>query len=317
MITYVAQRLMQAVAVLLLASVVVFMLARVLPGDPARQILGEDASAAAVEMLREELGLNDPFWVQYRDWIVGAVHLDFGQSIRYRSPVISVISAAIPPTITLLLVASVVGALLGLLLGSLAGRARGRWPDVLISATTSTIIGVPSFWFGIMAILVFSLWLGWLPPGGWIPLSDDPGQFLAHLVMPALTMALLLASVLARFTRSSVVDSMASPYVLTARSKGISERRVLIRHGLRNALIPVLTVFGVQFARLLGGQVFVEQVFAIPGMGRLAVGGIAARDFPLIQGILIVMVFVFIVVNLVVDVLYGVVDPRVRPKGVE
>jgi peptide/nickel transport system permease protein len=314
MSAYVVRRLGQALVTLAVASVVIFALARVLPGDPVRVMLGEAATAEAVANLREEMGLDRPLVVQYLDWLWGALRFDLGDSIAYNRPVGETILSWFPPTLALLVGSMLVGTLLGIGLGAVAGLRPKGLADTAITAFGSIVIGTPSFWIGIMAILVFSLLLGWLPPGGWVPPDRDVGLMLRSLVLPTLTLGVILAASLSRFARSSVIESMSAPYIMTARSKGLSESRIVLAHGLRNALVPVITVLGIEFANVLAGVVVIEIVFAIPGWGRLSLGAINARDFPLIQAILLLAVAVFVLVNLVTDLLYGVADPRIRVK---
>lgn len=281
-----------------------FLMLHLTPGDPVTIMLGEFASASNVERLRSELGLDSPIAVQYLKYLGRILHADLGTSIRSRRPVVEEISERLPPTLKLALAAQVIAVLAGVLAGVIAATARRPSVDSAVVAVTLVGLSMPTFWSGLLLILLFSLTLGWLP------ITESEG--LRALILPAVTLAAPAAAVLARITRASVLEVLRQDFVRTARAKGVSETLVVYRHALRNALIPVLTVAALQFAGLVAGAVIVESVFARPGLGRLAVNAILSRDFPLAQGIVLVVATMYVFVNLAVDIAYGALDPRIR-----
>jgi len=303
MVGYTLRRAGMTLLVLLAVSVLVFLMSHLTPGDPATIMLGENASTADVLRLRHELGLDRPLPAQYGRYLINALRGDLGRSIRSGRPVAGEIWERFPPTLQLTLAATALAIAAGVLLGALAATSRNRMVEALLMSASLVGISMPSFWLGLLLILLFGLALRWLPIAG--------GSGWQALVLPALTLAAQAAAVLARLTRASLLEVLPSDYVRTARAKGVGSRRVLFHHALRNALIPVVTVIGLQFGGLLGGAVIVESVFARSGLGRLAVGAIQARDFPLIQGIVVFAAAVYALVNLSVDVLYLALDPRI------
>lgn len=311
-IRHVALRVSQTALTLLIASLALFFLIRAVPGDPAAIRAGLDASPEAIEAIREELRLNDPMPVQYVAWITNVVQGDFGDSITYREPVLTTLGRTLLPTALLLVSAMAIAIPLGVIVGVVASARARTWLDNSISGFSALTIGIPPFWLGLLAILVFSLYLDWFPAGGWVDPFEDPLGAMRSVTLPALVLALALGGVLARFVRSAMLDTLNESYVTTARAKGASETRAIWRHAFRNTLIPVLTVIGIQFGRLLGGAVVVEAVFAWPGVGRLLVTAVGNRDYPLIQGGLLILILAVAITNLAIDLLYPVVDPRVR-----
>jgi peptide/nickel transport system permease protein len=301
--TFILRRLGAVVPVLLAVSVLVFLMSHLTPGDPATIMLGENASAADVARLRHQLGLDRPLTVQYGRYLAGVVRGDLGRSIRSGQPVAVEIWERFPPTLQLTLAAMVIAAAAGVLLGALAATSRTAAADALLMSTSLLGISMPSFWLGLLLILLFGLVLHWFPIAG--------GSDWRALVLPAVTLGTQAAAVLARLTRASLLDVLPSDFVRTARAKGVAGTRVLFRHALRNALIPVVTVIGLQFGALLGGAVIVESVFARSGLGRLAVAAVQSRDFPVIQGIVLFAAAVYALVNLSVDVAYLALDPRI------
>ena len=301
--TFILRRLGAVVPVLLAVSVLVFLMSHLTPGDPATIMLGENASAADVARLRHQLGLDRPLTVQYGRYLAGVVRGDLGRSIRSGQPVAVEIWERFPPTLQLTLAAMVIAAAAGVLLGALAATSRTAAADALLMSTSLLGISMPSFWLGLLLILLFGLVLHWFPIAG--------GSDWRALVLPAVTLGTQAAAVLARLTRASLLDVLPSDFVRTARAKGVAGTRVLFRHALRNALIPVVTVIGLQFGALLGGAVIVESVFARSGLGRLAVTAVQSRDFPVIQGIVLFAAAVYALVNLSVDVAYLALDPRI------
>ena len=303
MLTFILRRLGAVVPVLLAVSVLVFLMSHLTPGDPATIMLGENASGADVERLRHQLGLDRPLPVQYGRYLAGVLHGDLGRSIRSGRPVTLEIWDRFPPTLQLTLAAMAIAAVTGILLGALAATSRTGAADALLMGSSLLGISMPSFWLGLLLILFFGLLLHWLPIAG-------EGDWRA-LVLPAVTLGAQAAAVLARLTRASLLDVLPSDFVRTARAKGLAGARVLFRHALRNALIPVVTVMGLQFGALLGGAVIVESVFARSGLGRFAVAAVQSRDFPVIQGIVLFAAAVYALVNLSVDVAYLALDPRI------
>ena len=298
------RRLAGAIPVLAVVSVVVFLFVRLLPGDPARLVAGTDASAQDVEAVRQSLGLDRPLWQQYVRYVDDTLHGELGRSNRTRQPVSQEIGDRFMPTLWLTLAAMAWATVVGVVLGVVSGVKRGRWQDQAAMVGAVSGLSFPGFWLGLLLIDLFSVRLGWLPTGGY--------EGWASLVLPSLTLGTAVAAVLARFTRSAYVEVAGEDYVRTARSKGIPERRVIWRHALRNALIPVITLTGLEFGSLLGGAIVVETVFSWPGLGRLLVDSISFRDYPVIQAEILLFSFEFVVINLLVDLLYAVVNPEIR-----
>lgn len=306
-----AARALAVVPTVVVTATIVFVLIRIIPGDPAALMLGFEAPPAQLKALRHALGEDRPVWVQYGAWLGGLARGQLGQSIRYHAPVAALVAERLPVTLTLALAAMAATVAVALPLGLLA--AVRAWSALDLGVLTATQVGlaVPNFWVGILLLLVFSVTLGWLPLQGYAPLGAGVGTWAAHLLLPAATLGVARAAQLMRFVRGAVLDELAHDYVRTARGKGLAERTVLFGHVLRNALIPVLTIAGLQFGYLLGGAIVVEQVFGLPGLGRLVLQGIYARDLPVVQGAVVVLALLVSVLNMLVDLLYGIVDPRV------
>jgi peptide/nickel transport system permease protein len=302
----------QTVPVLLIASIAVFLLVHFAEGDPVRMALGIEASDEAVAAMRHEYGLDQPLWNQYLSWLGGVVTGDFGRSILTSFMVGDLLFQRLPATFLLALVAIVMSIVIALPMGIIAALNRGRFLDHVVTALTSIAIAVPHFWIGILFILLFSVQLGWLPAGGYISPTDSPAGFLRIVTLPALTLSLYIAAALARFVRASLIDVMQEDYIRTARSKGLGFAGVVAVHAIRNALIPAVTVLGVQFGRLLAGTIIVEAVFSWPGLGQLMLSAINNRDFPVIQGALMLFIVLVVASNLITDLLYSVIDPRIR-----
>lgn len=301
---YLVRRLWHSAVTLAGVSVLVFVILRVIPGDPAKMLLPEGAPHSAVEELNRHLGLREPLYVQYGIFLRSVARGDFGQSFQYRAPALTVVLERLPATIHLTLAAMTLTAVLGVSIGILAAVRQGTGYDY--AGTVVAVLGqsLPNFWLGIMLILLFGVTLRWLPTSGF--------QAWQHLVLPSITLAAFPTALVARLTRSSMLEILGREYIRTGRAKGLAERAVVLRHALRNATIPVLTVIGLQIGTLLGGAVITESVFAWPGMGKLVVDAVFFRDFPVVQTILILSATVFVLINLVVDVLYTVLDPRIR-----
>jgi peptide/nickel transport system permease protein len=307
----IAGRLALTAPTLLLVSFLVFSLLLLLPGDPALAILGPEASPEQVRKLAAELGTDRPVAVQYASWLGRALGGDFGRSTRTGQPVVAAVRERLAPSIELAVIAMAMAVVVGGGLGLAAGWRPGSLVDQLTRAFATLGIAIPTFWLGILLILGISLHLGLLPPSGYVPLGEDPAANLRAMILPGVTVAATMAAVIARIVRASLLEARHEMYVVTARAKGLSEGAIFGRHVLRNALIPMLTVTGLQAGRLMGGMVITETIFAIPGVGRLAVDSVLARDFLTVQGVVLVMAIWVLVANLVVDVLNLVADPRV------
>ncbi len=304
MTTYITKRLAVSLVTLWGVTLVVFGLIQLLPGDPARVIAGPLAGSAEVDRIRTQMGLDEALHVQYGLFVGRLVRGDLGVSARTRRPVSYEVGARLPRTLQLAAVATLLGSAGGILLGVVAARRRGTWIDNSLSVISVAGVSMPVYWLGLLLIILFAVNLGWFPAAG----ADRP----TSIVLPALTLAAFSVALIARMTRSSMLEVLEADYVRTARAKGVIERNVVYKHALRNGFIPVLTVIGIQFGTLLGGAVLTESVFAWPGIGRLLVDSIFSRDFPTVQGIIVVYALLFIVVNLVVDVLYALVNPRIQ-----
>lgn len=306
MLEYLVKRLLGIIPVIFAISVVVFAFVHLLPGDPARLVAGVDASPEDVAAVRQSLGLEGPLWQQYVRFASNALQGDFGISLKTRRPVITEIGERLMPTVWLTVFAMIWATIFGLLIGVLSAVKRGRWQDYGGMIIAVSGISFPSFWLGLLLIDLFSVRLGWLPTGGY-------GTW-AHFVMPSFTLGLGVAAVMARFTRSAFVEIAREDYVRTARAKGVPEKTVIWKHTLRNALVPVITMTGLQFGFLLGGSIVVETVFSWPGLGRLLVDSVSYRDYPVIQAEILLFSLEFIFINLAVDVLYAFANPEIRYK---
>lgn len=304
MIRYISLRLVFALPALWLIVTLVFLLVHIVPGDPVQQMLGEGARAGDLIQLRHALGLDVPISTQYKHYLAGVLRGDLGESFRFQQPVTRVILAHYPATLELAIVALLACAIIGIPAGLLAAARRGTTTDHTVGLFTLFGLSVPNFALGPVLILVFSVILGWLPVSG----RGGP----SHLILPAITLGAALAAILTRMVRTSVIEELSSDYVRTAHAKGLSPSAVLFRHAFRNALIPILTILGLQFGTLLAGTVITETIFSWPGIGRLAVQAIDARDYPLLQGCILLIAFSYVVVNLLTDVICAFVDPRVR-----
>lgn len=305
MLGYLLRRLGGAIPVLLCVSLFSFGFVRLLPGDPARLLAGPDATQGEVRLVRASLGLDKPLWRQYATYIVQTAEGNLGRSARTGQPVSLVIGQRFMPTFLLTITAMLWSTIAGVALGVVSGVRRGRWQDQAGMVLAVSGISFPAFWLGLLLIDLFAVRLHWLPTGG-----DNDGW--RSFVMPSFTLGITVAAVMARFTRSAFVEVASEDYVRTARMKGVSERRVVWKHTLRNALIPMITMAGLQFGFLLGGSIVIETVFAWPGLGRLLVDSVSYRDYPVIQAEILLFSFEFVIVNLVVDLLYAVVNPEIR-----
>ncbi|HDS1153819.1 TPA: glutathione ABC transporter permease GsiC [Pluralibacter gergoviae] len=306
MLNYVLKRLLGLIPTLFIVAVLVFLFVHLLPGDPARLIAGPEADGQVVQMVRQQLGLDQPLYVQFWHYITQALTGDFGTSMVSRRPVSEEIGSRFMPTFWLTLASMGWSVVFGMTMGLAAAVWRNRWPDKLGMAIAVAGISFPAFALGMLLMQVFSVQLGWLPTIG----ADS----WRHYILPSLTLGAAVAAVMARFTRASFVEVLHEDYMRTARAKGVSETRVVLKHGLRNAMIPVVTMMGLQFGFLLGGSIVVEKVFNWPGLGRLLVDSVEMRDYPVIQAEVLLFSLEFILINLLVDVLYAAINPAIRYK---
>jgi glutathione transport system permease protein len=304
MLQYIAKRLLGLLPTLLIVGFLVFLFVHLLPGDPARLAAGVDATPATVELVRKDLGLDRPLHEQFGRFVVGVARWDFGRSLRTKRPVSTEIAERFMPTFWLTVWSMAWSVVFGMAIGIVSAVYRNRWPDRLGMTLAVSGISFPAFALGMVLMQAFSVQLGWLPTVG-----DDTWR---NYILPSITLGAAVAAIMARFTRSSFVDILGEDYIRTARAKGLDERTVVIKHGLRNALIPVVTMMGLQFGFLLGGSIVVEKVFNWPGLGRLLVDAVDMRDYPTIQALVLLFSLEFILINLIVDVLYGLINPTIR-----
>ncbi|SDB47568.1 ABC transporter permease [Belnapia rosea] len=313
MLAWFLRRLGQIVPTLLILSVLIFGLQQLMPGDPALILAGEERGDPQVlAQIRAELRLDRPLPEQYLHWVARAVQGDFGFSWRIREPVAKLILEKLPVTFQLAVMAFLIALVIGIPAGVISAVRRDRPVDWLANGLALFGISMPNFWLGIMMILLFSVQLGWLPPSGYVPLTEDPVQSLATTIMPAFVLGSGIAGVLMRHTRAAMLGALSQDYVRTARAKGLDERVVVGRHALRNALIPVVTLGTIEFGRLLAGAVLTEQIFTIPGFGKLIVDAVFNRDYPVVQGVVMATALIFVTLSLIADILYMAVNPRLR-----
>jgi peptide/nickel transport system permease protein len=308
---YIVRRVMLMLPVAFLASVILFMLLKLTPGDPVLIILGERATAENYQALRKDLGLDDPYPVQYARWIAHIAQGDLGKSLRNGAPVRDEIVERLPATFQLGIASIVLGLTVALPLGILSAVFRRSPLGFVATAFSQVGVALPGFFVGLILIYVFALRLGWLPPGSYTNFSDNPLEWLRRLVLPALTLSLFGAATQTRFIRSGLLETLHQDYIRTARAKGFNESAVILRHALRNALIPSITLLGLQFGSILEGAFIVEFVFAWPGIGRLGFQALGARDYPTVQAVVFLAVFLFLFANLIVDIAYAYLDPRI------
>lgn len=309
---FLIRRLAGAFLVLVLVSLMSFALIWLVPGDPAAAFLDASATPEQVAKLRSALGLDLSLPQQMLGWYGRILSGDLGQSILLNRSVTAALIERLPVTLSLAALALAFAVFFGVAAGIIAAVNHNRWPDQAVMTTALLGLSVPDFWLGLVMVLIFAVSLGWLPSGGFTPFLQSPIEWLRGMVLPALTLGLVQVGFIARMARASMLDTLSQDYVRTADAKGLAKLHVVLRHALPNAMIPILTVIGIVSGALLGGAVIVEQVFSIPGIGRLIVGAIASRDFPVLQGGLLFLAVVYLAINLVVDILYAVVDPRVR-----
>ncbi|MGB3416107.1 MAG: ABC transporter permease [Mesorhizobium sp.] len=315
MTAYLLKRLVIAAATLVLASVVVFAVLEIVPGDPARLMLGMNASAEQVDLLRDQMGLNAPVIVRYLSWAGGLLTLDFGRSYTYSVPVIDLVAERTAVSLPLALMALVLATAIALPVGLHSASRRGRAGDTISMGAAQLGVAIPNFWFALMLIYLFAVWLKLVPAGGFPGWGAGLWPGLKALVLPAIALALPQAAILARVARSALVEVLTEDYIRTARAKGLPRRAVLWRHALRNAMIPVVTIMGLQFSFLLAGTIIIENVFYLPGLGRLVFQAITQRDLIVVESVVMLLVATVILVNLLVDLSYAVVDPRLRGRS--
>lgn len=308
------KRLLMTVPLLLVVSFLIYSLIVLVPGDPATSLAGQNPTPAQIAAVREELGLNDPFLMQYWRWFSDAVQGDLGTSLFTSQTVWGAIMARLPATLSLAFVSLVMAIILGVLVGCIAGLKPGTWIDRIATVTASVGVAMPYFWVGMILVFLLAIDNSFLPAVGYSPMSDGLVAWLRHLLIPASALAIAPAAVIARQTRASVATVMREDYVRTAEAKGLSRVRVVGKHALKNAAVPVVTVFGIEANRLIGGTVVIEQLFAIPGLGQLAYQSVFARDFPVVQGVLLFTAGMVLLINLLVDVSYGYFNPRIRQQ---
>jgi peptide/nickel transport system permease protein len=334
MLAFIIRRILSVIPTLLGVTIIVFLMLRITPGDPAELLLGERATPTALEAMREYLGLNEPLYVQYGMFIKRVVKFDLGETIWSREKVSKEIRQRFPATIELALVAMVISCFIGIILGIISATKQYSWFDYLSMVTSLFGVSMPVFWLGLMLMLIFSLTLGWLPMSGRIGVGTDieiitnfyvldailardwPAlkDALRHLTLPAVALSTIPLAIIARMTRSSMLEVLRQDYIKTAKAKGLSQTKIVLKHALRNGLIPVITVVGLQFGILMGGAILTETVFAWPGVGKWLFDGVVKRDYMVIQGGTMLVATTFVIVNLIVDVLYAVINPRISVK---
>jgi peptide/nickel transport system permease protein len=312
---YLLTKLWHSVLTLLLSALVVFFGVRALPGDPALALAGEEADPETLAQVRADLGLDDPVFVQFGKFLANLVQGDLGTSIRTGTPVTELIAATLPVTLWLSLYAIILAVLIGVLTGVAAAVYRGRWPEWVANGFSLAGLSIPNFWLGLLAILYLSVSLGLFPASGYVPVTENPIRALYYLTLPAVILGTGLAAVVMRQTRSSMLETLSTDYVRTARAKGLSRRAVLTHYALRNSLIVVITIIGLQLGGLISGAVVTERIFGLPGFGKLTLDSVFTRDYPVIQAVVVVVTAAYIAINLAVDILYSLINPRIRVGG--
>lgn len=312
MIGYILKRIFSLIPVLFVVSIAIFMIVHLTPGEPAAVMLGLEATKKQIEALQEQMGLNLPIYQQYVNWMMSVFHGDLGTSYFMKEPVTQAILTHLGPTLSLAILAEMVALIMAIPIGIIAAYRRGSFIDQSLMVTSLLGMAVPSFLLGLLLMLFFCVYLQWLPVAGYQPISTGLWNHFQYLLLPAISLGAIQAALFARMTRSSMLEVLNSNFIKTARSKGVKESRVVYKHALRNAFLPILTVIGQSFGGLVTGAVVVETIFNIPGLGQLIINSIQRRDFPVIQGVVLFVTLIYVIINLIVDLLYGVVDPRVR-----
>ena len=312
MLAFIVRRLLSTVLVMAIVAVFIFLLLHLSPGDPAAIIVGDNATPAQIDAVRRQLGLDDPLSLQFVRWLAGILRGDLGMSIFSHEPVGKLIGQRLEPTLSLASTTLLLAVAIAVSFGVLAAWKVGTWIDRLVMALSVVGFSVPVFVVGYLLIYVFSIKLGWLPVQGYAPIADGLGTWLRHLTLPSIALGLAYVALIARITRTAMLDVLSEDYIRTARAKGVATGPVLMKHALKNAGVPIVTVIGIGVALLIGGVVITETVFNIPGVGRLVVDAISQRDYPIIQGVTLIFSGVYVIVNLLVDLSYTVLDPRIR-----
>jgi len=314
MLRFIGRRLLVGLPTVILISIFVFLMQKLLPGDPVLALAGEDRNPEILEFLRQKYRLNDPIYVQYFHWMGNALQGDLGMSLRTRQPVLELLGQKLPVTLQLATMALIIAVMIGIPAGIFSAYHKGSWIDWLANIVALSGLSVPNFWLGIMMILLVSVKLGWLPASGYQPFFEDPLQSIRTMLMPAFVLGTGLAATLMRHTRSAMLGVLQSDYVRTARAKGLVEQTIVIKHAMRNALIPIVTVVTLLFGELLAGAVLTEQIFTIPGFGKLVVDAVFNRDYAVVQGIVLCTAITFILMNILADALYRVLNPRMNEQ---
>jgi peptide/nickel transport system permease protein len=316
MTTYIVRRLIQSAFILVIVTLLVFLTMHLLPGDPILIFISagelKNTSLEEIDALRQQFGLDKPLMVQYFDWLTGVFRGDFGISIVQREPVIKEIARRLPITFFLSIIALAISTIIGIPAGIICAVRRGKWIDTAVTILANAGITIPVFWLGIMLIYLFSLKIGWLPVQGFTWFYVDFWKSVKQMVMPVFCLSIFSISSITRQTRSSMLEVMRQDYIRTAWSKGLKERLVITKHGLKNGLIPIITLLGMSFSLVVGGSVLIEQVFNIPGMSRLVVNAVFVQDYPVVQGFVLLIAILILLTNLIVDISYGWLDPRIR-----
>jgi peptide/nickel transport system permease protein len=312
MLDFIARRLVAIIPVLAVVALFVFFMLRLTPGDPAAVIAGDNATSDQIADIREKLGLNLPIWQQFGIWIGNMLQGNFGESFFFKKTVAELIAQRLEPTLALSICTLILAVSTAVPLGVIAAYRQGTILDRVVMGFSVVGFSVPSFVIGYCLIYVFAIWLGWLPVQGYTRIATDFGAFVERMILPSVTLGIIYVALIARITRASVLEVLNEDYIRTARAKGLSNRVVLMRHALRNAAVPILTVIGVGVALLIGGAVVTESVFGLPGLGRLTVEAVLSRDFPTIQAVILLFSVVYVVINLIIDISYTIFDPRIR-----
>ncbi|MFJ7972837.1 ABC transporter permease [Psychrobacillus sp. NPDC096389] len=309
---YIIRRIILFVVTMVLVSLITFSVFQVMPGDPIRIMLGTEADETQVETLKKQLGLDQPLYVQYMDWVKGLVTGDLGDSIRFSRPVTELLADRLPVTISLAIITLLIVVIIAIPLGIFVAKRQNKLSDVVLSSATQLGMAIPSFWLGMLLILYLGMNFSFFTISGYVPWTQSVVGALGALLLPALTIAIPQIAVKFRYVRNAILEQLRLDYVRTIRSKGITEKFVMYKHVLRNSMIPILTIFGLITAEVVAGTIIVEQVFSLPGIGQLLITSISYRDFPLVQGIVMYITFIVVLINFLVDVLYSVLDPRIR-----
>lgn len=312
MARFILRRLLAAALTLAVATFVIFYVVRIIPGDPIATMLGQEYSPEAAEALRRLYGLDQPIFIQYSNWLGAVLQGELGYSVLSGSPVSELLWRRVPRTLALMAGGVAVGLIIAIPAGILAAYNRGKWPDGILMGMTTTLMAIPQFWLGILLLVIFAVALQWLPGAGYVQFAESPIGFLRAMILPWLTIGFSISAFIARVLRSSLLDCLNQDYIRTAEARGFGHRRIVLLHALRNAAIPTVTVIGLEIGYLVGGAIVVETVFSFPGVGRLLVTSILQRDYPLIQIGLLFFAAGFVIINLITDISYGIIDPRVR-----